>query len=86
MTSTTTITAAPTAARPAEQPTGSATAVDAATARRLAALVDQLQERDRRHLEARAVRRPAVWIGGLTAAAVAVAHVAVLLAVPLTTW
>ncbi|RWZ59286.1 hypothetical protein ELQ92_13600 [Labedella populi] len=48
---------------------------------RLAALVDELSDRDRRHLAEAAARRPVLWLLAMTATAVALAQMAVSIAV-----
>lgn len=68
-----------------ESPSASSTGTSArasAASRRLASLVEELHERDVRHLAEHAERRPGLWLGLMTVSAVALAHVAVVVAVP----
>lgn len=48
---------------------------------RLAALVDELADRDHRHLAEAAARRPVLWLLAMTASAILLAQLAVSIAV-----
>lgn len=48
---------------------------------RLAALVDELADRDHRHLAEAATRRPVLWLLAMTASAIVLAQLAVSIAV-----
>lgn len=63
-----------------------ATRVDSASAgalsdQRIAALVDELTDRDERHLAEAASRRPVLWLLAMTTSAIVLAQLAVAIAV-----
>lgn len=69
----------PSASRNADR--GDAVGAAAADDQRIAALVEQLADRDERHLSEAASRRPVLWLIAMTASAVALAQLAVTIAV-----